>query len=187
MKRLRASIVGLALAAASMANSSPPPAAEAQRLADLLVAAERQAAHPRQTRKLAETLAALEASGVVPVADEPDPFPAWRARLPEGSIHPPMRGRTLGAAFRRGVINPGEKLEFRQGFLAGQPAEVAVATAGAGQFALEVMEDGGRMICRTRSAVRRASCRWVPDFSGASIVRLSNGAGAATGFVLVLR
>jgi hypothetical protein len=187
MKLLRAGIALFALLASSMASSSPPPAMEAERLADLLVAAERQAAHPRQTRKLAETLAALEASGIAPAEGDPDPLPVWRARLPEGSIRPPMRGRTLGAAFRRGVINPGQKLEFRQGFLAGQLAEVAVATAGTGHFALEVIEDGGRTICRSRSAVRRASCRWVPDFSGASIVRLSNGDRAATGFVLVLR
>ena len=181
MKRLSACIVGLGLLAAA------PPAVESSRLADLLVAAERQAANPRQTRQLAATLAALEASGIAPAEGESDPFPVWRARLPQESIRPPMRGRTLGAAFRRGVINPGEKLEFRQGFLAGQPAEVAVATAGTGRFALEVIEDGGRMICRSRSAVRRASCRWVPDFSGASIVRLTNGNRAATGYVLVLR
>lgn len=181
MRRLCLSIAALALLAAAQ------PATEAARLADLLVAAERQAAHPRETRKLADTLAALEASGIAPAAGDPDPFPAWRARLPKDSIRPPMRGRTLGAAFRRGVINPGESLEFRQGFLAGQPAEVAVATAGTGRFALEVIEDGGRMICRSRSAVRRASCRWVPDFSGASIVRIVNGDRTATGFVLVLR
>lgn len=187
MTILRAAAAGLALLAAPMLAARPMPAADALHLARLLATAEQQARQPGDTRKLAVTMAALEASGLVPAAGEADPFPTWRARLPPAGRPAPLRGRTLGAAFRRGTLSPGGTLEFRQGFLAGQTAEVAVVAAGTGSVALEVVEDGGRTVCRSRNAARNALCRWVPDFSGASIVRLSGGDGAPTNFVLVLR
>lgn len=187
MKLACLAAAGLALVTASLAGSAPRDIPESLRLAGLLATAEQLAAQPGSGQKLAATLTALEASGIAPAEGEDDPFPGWRAQLPPTARRAPMRGRTLGAAFRRGLIGPGQSLEFRQGFLAGQQAEVAVVTSGAARFVLEVSEDGGRVICRSLSVVRQASCRWIPDFSGASIVRLRNSDRAATGFVLVLR
>lgn len=187
MKSFWRAATGLALVAASIAGSNARDIPEALRLAGLLAKAAEQATQPQQKQQFAATLAALEASGIVAATDEPDPFPAWRAQLAPSADQAPLRGRTLGAAFRRGTLSAGQSLEFRQGFLAGQLAEVAVVTGSAGRLSLEVIEDGGRTICRSRSAVRQAACRWIPTFSGASIVRLSNGDRAATGFVLVLR
>lgn len=177
----------LSLLTASAILARPMAAPDALDLARLLIAAERQAAEPGKARNLSRTLDVLEANGVVPAEGEENPLIEWRQRLPEQLDTQPLRGRTLGAAFRRGVINPGQKLEFRQSFLAGQPAEVAVVVAGLSTFALEVIDEDGGVICRSRKATRSATCKWVPDYSGANIIKLRNEDRSVTGFVMVLR
>lgn len=170
------------LAGAAVGQSAPD---RATTIAGLLLEAELADAQPsRGNRKaLARSVAALDRYGVR--ADAADPggqqlLAQWRAKA--GSQIIPERGRVLGPAFRRGVLDPGGTLNIEQLFLAGQAASVAVAAAPGRGVGLAVIGPDAAKPC----AAGERSCRWTPIFTQRYTITVRNGSTARARYYLVM-
>jgi hypothetical protein len=131
------------------------------------------------------TLAALDGYGARPAEGEGDAMARWRAALPAGGAVPPMRGRVLGPAYRRGTIAAGSSVTLVQLFDGGRQARVAVATPGEEPVGIAVLDGNGKAICPTNVA-RSGACNWVPPFSARHQIVLSNPGGEASAIYLVI-
>ncbi len=169
---------------ASVAVAQPAPE-RALLTADLLAQADRADAAPsRSARKaLKQAVATLDRFGVR--ADPADPegqaaLANWRAR--SGSATPPMRGRVLGPAFRRGWLDAGGSLQLEQLFLAGQTASIAVAAAPGEGMRLAVSGPDAAGNCAGESR----TCRWTPIFTQRYTITVRNNGAARARYYLVM-
>jgi hypothetical protein len=182
-------LIALQLALADTMRPSPG----AHQIVALLAQAEREAKSPGKAHHLARTLARLDALGARPLDPTDATTAAWRAqsanatRTTEPGATTPLRGRTLGAAYQIGELQPGSRHELRQSFLAGQRAEVTVKPFGRGRLSLKVSDASGRSFCSSGPAATQLSCAWVPAFSGATFITLISDDREARRYVLVLR
>lgn len=138
------------------------------RTAALLLAAE--AAPDAQAR--APMMEQLNALNVAIAADADDnPLQEWRlAHVPYAG--PPYRGRTLGPAYRRARLAPGQSMEIGQVFYAGQRAEMRAQTSGS-EIALAVSDPREQPVCKTQLSPQ-AMCRWLPVFTERYAITLEN-------------
>ncbi|MBT2186507.1 hypothetical protein [Sphingobium nicotianae] len=154
-------------------------------VAQLLAAAEMVVAQPGADKPaLAPTLAALDALGAHSAANEADPVPQWRALVPGGQSAPPMRGRMLGPAYRRGTVEAGARVTLDQLFDGGRQARVAVATPGALPVGMAVLDGAGKPVCP--SIARQGQCNWVPPFSARHQIVISNPGAKPAVYYLVI-
>lgn len=157
----------------------------AQGVVDLLAIADRAARDgARDAPRLAAALAALDGYGARPAETDGDPVPAWRASLPASAV-PPMRGRVLGPAYRKGVLEPGATVRLDQLFDGGRQARVAVATPDEGALGIAVLDGSGKPICPSHLG-QRGQCKWVPPYSGRHQIVLSNPGSARSTYYLAI-
>ncbi|NCP19152.1 MAG: hypothetical protein GW855_08345 [Erythrobacter sp.] len=156
------------LAAADDAEKAP--ADEASRTVDALAAAS-QARAAGDGERLRNALLTLAALGAEP-GDAPSEtlLNQWRASTP-GDL-PPLRGRTLGPAFRTGELSAGKEVRLQQVFLAGQSAVVALRTHSGGEVTMKVVDGEARTMCD--SSGDRMHCRWTPPFTQRHEIRIAN-------------
>ena len=129
-------------------------------------------------------LVALDSYGARPAETAGDPVPAWRASLPASAV-PPMRGRVLGPAYRKGVLEPGATVRLDQLFDGGRQARVAVATTDEGELGIAVLDGSGKPICPSHLG-QRGQCKWVPPYSGRHQIVLSNPGSARSTYYLAI-
>lgn len=162
------------------------PASPVEDAAALLAAAE--AAPSADAR--AAYVERLNALGVRLAEDagSDDPLGQWRSthRAPADI---PWRGRALGPAYRRAVVQPGESLVIQQIFLAGQRAQIAAQVSGSGDrgaVAMAISNPRAEPVC-TRQVAPRASCSWLPIFTERFAIALQNKGVQAASVYLVVR
>ncbi|ANU07031.1 hypothetical protein [Paraurantiacibacter namhicola] len=179
----------LVAACASVPDTAPLPSvvqleAEAESPAEfgaaLLATAE--AAGDEATR--APYLARLNGLGVqVAEGESDDPLAAWRAA--DTSTSTPWRGRTLGPAYRRARLAPGESMEMEQVFYAGQKAEIAAHASKGARVELTISDRDTKRVC-ARSLSPKAKCLWLPRFTERFAITLTNrGERPASVFIVV--
>ena len=151
-------------------DAAKAPADDASRTVDALAEAS-QARAAGDGERLRNALLILTALGAKP-GDAPSEtlLNQWRASASDGL--PPMRGRTLGPAFRTGELSPGKQVRLQQVFLAGQSATVALRTHSGGEIAMKVVDGRARTMCE--SSGDRVHCRWTPPFTQRHEIRIIN-------------
>lgn len=135
--------------------------------------------HPPSARRLRAAGATLAAIGARPVETE-DLALAWQ----KGAAAVPLRGRALGPAYRRMLLEPRTSLRLEQTFLAGQRAQIEVVAWNHASFQLEVKDDEGKPVCIT---TRSAKCTWLPAWTTRYRVDLSNPSANAGTYFLVIQ
>lgn len=176
------------------AVAAPPPGNPVEDAAALLAAAE--AAPSAEAR--APYLERLDALGVhlADNAGSDDPLARWRSQHKAPDVVP-WRGRALGPAYRRAVVQPGESLVIQQIFLAGQRAQIAAQVTGqvtgqasshgnSGAVAMAISNPRAEAVC-TRQVAPRASCNWLPIFTERFAIALQNSGSQAASVYLVVR
>lgn len=83
---------------------------------------------------------------------------------------PPMRGRLLGPAYRRGELGVGQQLQIQQLFAAGQTAEAAVLGAKNAPFSLTVRQEDEPPVCEKSWR----PCKWQPQFTRRYTITIRN-------------
>ncbi len=137
-------------------------------IAALLIAAE---AAP-DARSRAPIIERLNALWVRPAEEEQDnPLAQWRAaHVPFAAT--PYRGRTLGPAYRRARLEPGQTMAIAQVFYAGQRAEMRAQSSGS-TVALAISNPRSEAVCEARLSPQ-AKCRWLPLFTERFAITLEN-------------
>ncbi len=189
MKNTRTTLVPSLLASLAACTTAGPasiamPEPSGDLLADaaaLLVAAE-QADSDEARMPLVERLDAMQVA-VFEDSDD-DPLAEWRSALPKGSTQV-YRGRTLGPAYRRAQLPPGESMRIEQIFYAGERAELVAQTNG-GEVALKVANPRAEAVCDKQLAPR-ADCRWLPIFTERFSIELENRSSDQASVYLVFR
>jgi hypothetical protein len=118
----------------------------------------------------------LEALGARAATPDGDLAIRWRRLARARGVidkEPPVRGRALGPAYRRGALQPGQRLSTQQVFLAGQKAEVALVPEPGRRLAIRVA-GGDRQICDRAATAPRVTCSWLPVFTHRVEIRISN-------------
>ena len=157
----------------AMQDRSPSPGAHVddatRTVATLVLAAD--ARERGNEGQLRSALLALTQLGARPEdSDSEQLVDGWRSTL-AGDL-PPLRGRTLGPAFRSGVLPAGGAIELEQTFLAGQSAIIALKTRDGAQVAVKVMDGDARTVCATSGGTIR--CRWTPPYTQRHQIRIRN-------------
>ena len=192
MRAVRAIVVGLAgaLAACVSAPEAPPlptvadleeraesPAALA---VSLLSAAE---ASPDDASRL-PYVQRLDSLGVRAEQDQADdPLSAWRADIVQEG--PVWRGRTLGPAYRRARLAPGESMAMEQVFYAGERAEIAAQASRDANVELAIRDREAKKVC-ARTLAPQARCLWLPRFTERFAITLTNRGAKPASIYLVL-
>lgn len=154
-----------------------------ERLADDLVRAEA-AYDAGDTAALAIFLHRIEMRGAEPaLTTDPDLIALWRTRVPD--TLPPVRGRALGPAFSRGVLQPGKTMATEQLFLSGKAVTVTVGVGQRRDVRLRIMNAQSRTVCEQEPAHAR-DCKFTPLFTQRYRIELHNiGTGDARYFLVV--
>lgn len=169
-------LLSFSLAALSQPTGSAEHAASVLKSAD-------EAADTREGRKeQRRALLTLDRIGAAPHdSNASDTLQDLRtsARLKSA---PPMRGRLLGPAYRRGELGVGQQLQIEQLFAAGQPAEAAVLGAKNAPFSLTVRQQKETPVCE--KSLR--SCKWQPYFTQRYTITIRNEGQASARYYLAL-
>lgn len=184
----------LALAACAQGGGgvaqAPPPAGGAE-LADVavLLARSEEAPGPAERAPLVRRLQRLNVAAAEGTPPGEDVLAHWQVEAASGAgAEPPLRGRTLGPAYRRASIDPGESLEMQQIFYAGQRAEIAGQTVGGQPVELEIrnQQDKPQLVCSAKLQPA-GTCRWLPLFTGRFSMKLVNRGSKPVSVYLVFR
>ena len=120
---------------------------------------------------LLAALEAIEALGARPGTDaDLADLERWRAAVAEKRI--PMRGRTLGPAYRSGRLAPGQVMAMEQTFLGGEAARGAISSRGEQALGMRVFDGSSKSVCS--QVASSASCRWLPLFTQRHRIELEN-------------
>lgn len=160
---------------------------------------------------LAEAAAALAAAEIAPTAAERTPFlrqvealrltpveddaegaallARWKAEAPPAPQDAVYRGRTLGPAYRRASIQPGETIEIEQIFYAGERAEIAAQSTGGQPVDLEIrtQRDAATPPVCAAKLEPVGKCRWLPLFTARFKMKLVNRGGKPASVYIVFR
>lgn len=105
----------------------------------------------------------------------------WRAALPGDAA--PMRGRTLGPAYRSGKLAPGAVSELNQTFFGGRSAAIVVRTLAGPAPQVVVEDQAKRAVCRASDDP--ATCSWVPLYTQRHLIRIVNSGRGVSEFYIV--
>lgn len=139
---------------------------------------------------LLDSAQTLQALGATPAEGQDDLASQWAQ---EASAHGvtraalAFRGRALGPAYRRGSLAAGSRFSMRQLFLAGQRAQISVASAGRGALSVRVTDAEGGTLCDKPVGAPQADCAWLPVFTDRYDIVIQNGGATTTAFYLILR
>lgn len=169
-------VLAMALAAcavtspASPSLSQPVPQPRAERLAEALAAAETAAADGDEPA-LRQALVTIDRLGATPLTDEDKAtLNGWKTV--SADAEPPMRGRTLGPAYRSGRISAGQRAIITQTFYGGEPANVSLRVAKGSPLRIRITDKTNRNVCE--ESAREASCRWMPLYTQVHQIELVN-------------
>ena len=168
-------MLALALSACA-ANASPvssaanEPSQRSDRLAEALANADA-AASEGDAAALAQALRTIERLDAKPLTDaDESALDGWKATSAQNEA--PMRGRTLGPAYRSGSVTAGKMAVITQTFYGGSPANVSLRVADGSALKIRITDKANRNVCE-RSA-REASCRWMPLYTQVHRIELVN-------------
>jgi hypothetical protein len=168
------------------ALAAAPQASPVEEAATLLAAAEGASSADARV-PFVERLNALGVQ-LAEDAGSDDPLGQWRsAHRTSGEAQ--WRGRALGPAYRRAVVQPGESLVIQQIFFAGQRAQIAAQLSGSGDsglVAMAISNPRAEPVC-TRQVAPRASCNWLPIFTERFAIALQNSGTRTASVYLVVR
>lgn len=139
---------------------------------------------------LADTVQQLSALGATPAEGQEDLAARWTAQADaHGAMQQviPYRGRALGPAYRRGSLAAGDRITLRQLFLAGQRAQISVASAGTAKLSVRVEGGDGATLCAKPVGGGQADCAWLPLFTDRYAIVIENDGQDAAGFYLTMR
>jgi hypothetical protein len=146
---------------AAPGSASPLPPARAEALASALAAADA-AAHAGDNAALRQSLRTIRRLGAKPMTDtDKSALGIWETSAQDDE--PPLRGRTLGPAYRSGVLGAGQRAIISQTFYGGAPANVSLQVATGSALRLRISDPANRNICE--KAARQASCQWLPLYT----------------------
>ena len=161
--------------------SEPAPQPRADRLADALATADA-AATSGDEAGLREALSTIHRLGAKPLTEEDKAtLKGWNTVSVESE--PPMRGRTLGPAYRSGQVTAGSSAVIQQAFYGGAPANVSLRVADGSALRIRITDKSNRNICE-RSA-REASCRWMPLYTQVHRIELVNDRAQSARYYIV--
>ena len=171
------------LALALMALADPKPADEAALAIARGVAAE----EAGDAAAMLEAARSLDSLGARAPSPEEDLAARWRSLARERGLpeEPPLRGRALGPAYKKGVLAPGTMLATEQVFLAGQAAEVALVPSGGAALAMRVVARGKPICAREAAEPPRATCAWLPIFTERVSISVENRGSRPAAYYLV--
>ena len=156
--------------ASTLSSVANEPIQRSDRLAEALANADA-AATNGDAAKLAEALRTIERLDAKPLTDEDGTaLEKWKAASVESDV--PMRGRTLGPAYRSGLVSAGARAVITQTFYGGAPANVSLRVADGSALKIRITDKSDRNVCE-RSA-REASCRWMPLYTQVHRIELVN-------------
>jgi hypothetical protein len=138
-------------------------------------------------KALLDSALQLEAIGARAAPGEADLAARWRALARGRGVKenpPPLRGRALGPAYRRGRLDPGGALATEQVFLAGQKAVVSLVPEPGRRLSMQVAAPD-KPICDLSAQAPRAACAWLPLFTARVRIRVTNPGGAPASYYLV--
>ncbi|MGC1271442.1 MAG: hypothetical protein WA842_12695, partial [Croceibacterium sp.] len=130
--------------------------------------------------------------GLTPAEDDPEgaaQLARWRAEATAPAPDAVYRGRTLGPAYRRASIKPGETIEIEQIFYAGERAEIAAESTGGQPVELEIRtqrDTATPPVCAAKLEPA-GKCRWLPLFTARFKMKLVNHGGKAASVYIVFR
>ena len=126
---------------------------------------------------LARAAGMLEALGARPTgeSEEEDVARKWIdlavGQDPNISV-PVYRGRALGPAYRKGTVSAGSEVTFRQIFLAGKKASVALVPVSKNTVSISVENGAGERLCYRTVSENPDSCEWLPLFTDRFLIRI---------------
>lgn len=165
-----------------MGVASPPDVDAFDRALAALTAGNRAAVRGDRAHLRAAALMLLS-SGARPVA-EADMATLWLERA-HAQPPPATRDRALGPGYRSLRLNGGDAAAFKQTFLAGQRARVAVVPLRRSSFAMRVHEDASAPVCS--GSQRRPQCDWVPAYTTRFTIEVSNSGNSPGQYILVMQ
>ena len=161
-------------------------------MAEALRAGERAETAPAESAQdLADAAWRLQRIGAMPLPGAEDLAVRWQRVAAEHGAkpqpHPPMRGRALGAAYRRDRLGANAESITRQVFLAGTRAVVTVVPAdGDADLQLQVSRDGADPACAREVGAPHATCEWIPSFTQRYTIRVSNAGARQAEYFLII-
>lgn len=159
-----------------LALMSAPPADTPTDAASLAIVRGMAGEEAGDGRAMLAAARSLEALGAKPREGEADLAAYWRAAAKARGVKdkaPPVRGRVLGPAYSRGVLQPGAALSTEQVFLAGQKAEVALVPQAGRDLTIRIAARD-KPICERPPAAPRVTCSWIPLFTNRVEIRVTN-------------
>lgn len=163
-------LAACAASASTVSTTASEPAQRSDRLAEALASAD-EAATSGDAATLAQALRTIERLDAKPLTDADETtLDGWRAASVQNEE--PMRGRTLGPAYRSGFVSAGKKAVITQTFYGGAPANVSLRVADGSALKIRITDTSNRNVCE-RSA-REASCRWMPLYTQVHRIELVN-------------
>jgi hypothetical protein len=144
----------------------------------------------RDPASIERSLGMLAASGATP-AEGDDLAVLWSregARIAGRPLpqQPPFRGRALGAAYRKAMVEPGVPLVIEQIFLAGKKARVSLVPGGNTALGLVVAQQGEPAVCTREVAAAPADCIWLPVWTTRYRIEVRNRGRSAAPVYLVI-
>jgi hypothetical protein len=174
----------LILALAATAGSASPDRVDSVSLA---LARGMAAEASGNGRALLESARQLESFGAHAAEGEEDLAVHWRALARTRGVKdssPPLRGRALGPAYRRGRLGPGAALATEQVFLAGQKAIVALVPEPGRRLSMRVAAPD-KAICDLAAQAPRVACAWLPLFTTRVKINIANQGTSPASYYLV--
>ncbi len=133
---------------------------------------------------------ALNRAGAHPAEGDTDISEIWIAKAKSLSEKMPLiyqyRGRTLGPAYRRGIIAAHGKFTTQQSVNAGQSATVNVVALKGATLGLDVTDDDHQQVCHLTHTVRERDCHWMPTYTGISTFILTNYSDFQDSYFIVI-
>ena len=100
-------------------------------------------------------------------------------------IHPPLRGRVKGPAYREYTLEPGETDIIREVYYAAEDATLSIDPHN-GSLVLNVLEvNEAEPVCNLKADADRVSCAWMPLFTAPYRISIRNTSAAKVSYILV--
>lgn len=167
----------------NLSAAAADPLTSAERLVENLVRAD-QAYTNADPQELTIYLDRIDRQGARLVDDSGlDYIAEWRQMAPAAG--PPMRGRALGPAYMRGLIEPQNRVSTNQIFLSGKAVSISVGANPKLGLELTIRNADNKIICE-RSRSNSRECRFIPTFTQRYAIELHNAGDANARYFLVI-